>query len=322
MKVSVIIPVYNAEKYIERCVASLLGQTYDDIELIFVDDASTDASLSLLEAAIAGHEGKCIVVRNSTNQGCAETRRVGMKLATGDYMIHVDSDDYVSPHFISKLAGAAAAEDADVVVCDFNYDYRTHVEHRRMVSCDSPVACLADILSGVMHGSLCNKLVRSSILRDNDIYPTPGITLGEDKFILVRALVHATRIARVDEPLYYYNKTNTMSVTSQRKADVIPSLIELTRQIDAYFDGRDLPPVISRGIAYHKSLVMGHMLLYGDIEGVDEHKSMFSSVTTSSILTHPVAPLHYKAIGIAYHAGMRFLALVIARLYRILYRIK
>jgi len=313
MKVSVIVPVYNAASFIERCVKSLLGQTYTDLEIIFIDDKSTDNSLEVLYRVLEENNAtsRVTVIESSENCGCAVTRLKGMKATTGEYMIHVDSDDYVAPQFIESLVSVAESNDSDVVVCEIAYDYGNKMVSRHIVPVDSTRKALANVLNGVMHGSLCNKLIRSSIIIEHDIYPTQGITLGEDKFILVRVLYYASRVDFVPEALYYYNKTNESSFTSQTKANAIPRFVELTRQINAFFDGKQTDVTIDKALKHHKALVLGHLLLYGCKADVENNADLFAGLTCADVTSHPVAPFYYKMVGVAHLCRLHFIVTVL-----------
>ena len=121
-KVSVIVPVYNVEKYIERCVRSLFEQTLDDIEYIFVDDCSPDNSISIVKSVSEDYPNRknnikyCI---HNKNRGLTSTRNTGLAVATGDFIAHCDSDDWVTKDAYQIMYEAAISEDADMTICDF-----------------------------------------------------------------------------------------------------------------------------------------------------------------------------------------------------------
>lgn len=321
MKVSVIIPIYNAEKYIERCVKTLFAQTYTNVEYIFVDDASTDGSLAVLRRMLdvaPAMKNKSIIIACETNGGCNVSRNRGMKAATGDYMIHVDSDDYVAVDYLEKLVNVVVKTNVDVAICGLHYDYGNRCVAREVIPVNSARECLNYVLSGQMHGSLCNKLIRSSIIKEHDIYPTDGITMGEDKQILARVLYYATSVATINEPLYYYNKTNLNSFTSQSKAVFVPSMIELTRQLKSFFIDKNIDQSTITAVDYHSALVLGHILLYGSKESLHEFESV-TRVGCRVIIKHPVLPLHYKVAGIAHRLKLNFIIKAI-RLAAVRYR--
>lgn len=101
-KISIIVPVYNAERAIERCAKSLMGQTLQDVEIIFVDDCSTDGSFAII-TQLTKDDNRCVMLHNKVNMGCPSSRKVGLKAATGDYIIACDADDWVEPDFCETL---------------------------------------------------------------------------------------------------------------------------------------------------------------------------------------------------------------------------
>ena len=133
MLVSIIIPVYNSEKFMERCVRSLFEQKYQDIEFIFVDDGSTDSSMGILNQLLDEYPSvkeRVVILTHSENKGCAMARLEGMKRATGEYLIQVDSDDYVTPDYVEKLVTSAKKYGSDVVVCDYFYFHDNHIDRK------------------------------------------------------------------------------------------------------------------------------------------------------------------------------------------------
>ncbi len=304
MLVSIIVPIFNASDYIEDCVRSLMAQTYKDIEYIFVDDASTDDSLAKLKTLLDGGDlGKrehVVLLHNDVNRGIAFTRKQGMTAATGEYMIQVDSDDIVEPEFIEKLAASAIENDSDVVICDIKYDYGKWSRVKKSVVSSSIEECIYQVLTGIVHGSLCNKLLRSSIIREKGIYPVVGQDLGEDKLVILEYLEHTRKISYVNESLYIYNKTNAMSISSRSRARQSHAFVDLIGHIEALYNGKcKLTPLIAKGVLGYKSLVLGQLLLYNN-ELLKEHKELFKDVTVKVIVNQPSAPVHYKLAVVSY----------------------
>lgn len=121
-KVSIIIPVYGVEKYIERCARSLFEQTLDDIEYLFIDDCTPDKSVEILKRVLEEYphrKSQVVIHRMEQNSGQAKVREWGMRNARGEYVIHCDSDDWLDVHMYEEMYNKAIEEDADVVVCDY-----------------------------------------------------------------------------------------------------------------------------------------------------------------------------------------------------------
>ncbi len=214
-KVSVIIPVYGVEKYIERCARSLFEQTLDDIEYIFVDDCSPDKSIAILENIIKEYlprlkkEHKNVrIERLSKNCGLPNVRRYGINLATGDYIAHCDSDDWVDVHMYEEMYNKAIEEDADVVVCDFCSTDCENEQYSKGLISKERENVIVDVLLWRIAGCLWNKLVRRKEYTDHDlIYPTHN--MGEDAALIVQILWNAKRISYLPEPFYYYYMNQT-----------------------------------------------------------------------------------------------------------------
>ena len=118
-KVTVIIPAYNAELFIEKCANSILNQTLKDIEVIFIDDGSTDNTGKILERLIAGHDNACVI--HQENKGLYRTREIGLALATGDYIGWIDADDFAELNMFETLYSAAMEQNSELVICDYNW---------------------------------------------------------------------------------------------------------------------------------------------------------------------------------------------------------
>lgn len=226
-KVSVVIPVYGVEKYIERCARSLFEQTLDDIEYIFVDDCTPDRSMEILGQIIEEYRlrfaEKNYLVRTEkmlTNSGQASVRRHGIKLCTGDYIIHCDSDDWVDTDMYRAMYEKAIHEGADVVVCDYvvsdgNQDLR-YVK-----------ACHTDDVDVFIHNnlfqrdpwSLCNKLFkRTACYKDDFVYPIGA--MGEDMLFTIQLLLNCNRLAYINKGYYFYF-TNINSISKKQTIEAV-----------------------------------------------------------------------------------------------------
>lgn len=128
--VSVIVPVYNVETYLKRCITSLLAQSYANTEIILVDDGSTDASGKICDHYAASHPS--LICLHQTNQGQSCARNAGMRIAHGDYYMFVDSDDYIEPDMIAAMVAESESRDADIVVCGYWMEYPFLSVRRRM----------------------------------------------------------------------------------------------------------------------------------------------------------------------------------------------
>jgi glycosyltransferase involved in cell wall biosynthesis len=117
-EISVIVPVYNVEKYIHRCIDSILAQTFTDFECILVDDYSSDNSLSICEE-YAKKDTRIRIIRNEQNRGLPQVRKIGFAIASGGYILYIDSDDWIENNMLEKMYGKAVSADYDIVWCNY-----------------------------------------------------------------------------------------------------------------------------------------------------------------------------------------------------------
>ena len=218
-KVSVIIPVYNAEQYMERCANCLFGQTLPDIEYIFIDDCSPDKSIEVMYSVLEQYphrKQQVKVIRNAQNLKQAGSRMAGMRAATGDYMIHCDPDDWVELDMYKSMLDLAQQTGSDVTMCDIFLERESWTRVLKMRHVTNPHEYINMVKTAQMNWALWNKLVKTSVIRDHDIYPFEGVNYMEDVGICVRVLYYANQIAYVDKPFYHYNLTNSGSICHDR----------------------------------------------------------------------------------------------------------
>ena len=211
-KVSIIIPIYNVEKYIEQCMRSLFEQSLDDIEYIFVNDCSQDKSMSILLNVIKEYPhriNKIKIINHEQNQGQASARTSGMKAMTGEYMIHCDPDDWVDVDMLETMYNSATKNNADIICCNWIKEFYDKSINQGFEYGENPQDCLKKCL---YNPSLCNKLIKTSIIKNNKIYPYNGINCGEDLNVITRVFYYANSLISLDNYFYHY-RMNLLSIT-------------------------------------------------------------------------------------------------------------
>lgn len=223
-KVSVIIPFYKVEPFVERCTRSLLEQTLADMEFIFVDDASPDGSRAIIERVAVEYNRDVRILTHSHNQGLPSARNTGLAKAHGEFIYHCDSDDYLEPTMMEELYYAASTQNADFAYCDFFLDFNTSRRVMTNPSYSDPEQMIKEgFLAGMMKYNVWNKLVARKLYCDSAIQFPAGHGMGEDMTIILLA-THATRTVHVAKPLYHYVKLNANAFSntfSQRHLDDI-----------------------------------------------------------------------------------------------------
>lgn len=230
--ISILVPIYGVEKYIERCAQSLFEQTYSNLEFVFVEDASPDRSVEILQQVILQYpkwEGRITIIYHNKNRGLAAARNTLVDNCRGDFLLHVDSDDWIEPNTVELFVKKQQETNADVVTGSFiSHFTKEGVEKtRRWVAPDKD---RLETLKGMLKfGSVVatwNRLIRSSLYRDNNIRWVEGIDAGEDKIITPRLFYCSRKVVACDSITYHYNCSNTNSIVN-----MLPNSLNIQLQL-------------------------------------------------------------------------------------------
>lgn len=223
MKVSIIVPVYNVEKYIAKCLDSLVNQTLDDIEVIVVNDGSPDNSQKIIDEYVENYP-KIVKSFVKKNGGQGSARNLGIKKSSGDYLAFVDSDDYVDLNMYKLLYEKAIDSDSDIVMCgryDENEETHELISFDVVMKDDNPkINAYYDQMSP------CTKLFKRSLIVDNDILFPDGIWY-EDVVFCLKAISMTDKIGYLNKRLYYYLTRNGSIMNndnSKKNLDVLKAL--------------------------------------------------------------------------------------------------
>lgn len=212
--VSILIPIYGVEKYIKRCAESLLGQTYQNIEYIFVNDCTKDKSIKILKEVIdcyPNREGQIKIINHEQNRGLAAARNTAVENAHGDFILHVDSDDYVATNIVEKLVKKQVETNADIVCTDLYRCVDQNKEEIKYPYDENNESFIRNIFYGKQESWIWGKLIRKRLYVDNAIKVEEGCNMAEDFQVLPRLAYFSNRIAYVKEPLYFYECSNASS---------------------------------------------------------------------------------------------------------------
>lgn len=199
MKVSIIIPVYNSEQYLTECLNSVVSQTYDSINLILIDDGSSDASGKICDG-FASSDPRIRVI-HTENQGVSEARNTGIAESSGDYVCFVDSDDYVAPDYIEYLLNLLEDNDTDISVCQ-REDSRRKVKENKTLT-DNKSCMNAFVKTGEIDSVVWGKLYKRHLF-DGVFFPAGK--RYEDEFTIYKLIAKANKITIGSEPKYHYRK--------------------------------------------------------------------------------------------------------------------
>jgi len=217
--VSIIVPIYNVKNHIEKCVRSLFEQTYQNIEYIFVDDCSPDNSISILKKTLEEYphrKEQTQIIRHKTNKGLPSARNSGLKYATGKYVFHCDSDDYLEKNAINLLLNEVEKNNADIVWCDWYLSFKKNERYISQKPNKDEILSGKDaiklILSGKIRHNVWNKLVKRELYFENNISFPDGYGMGED-ITMIKLFSFTDKVCYLPKALYHYNQTNENAFT-------------------------------------------------------------------------------------------------------------
>lgn len=222
-KISIIVPVYNAEQFISQCLDSIVNQTYTNLEVIIINDGSTDATGVLCDA-YAKKDSRLHVI-HKMNEGVSKARNIGFKVSSGDYIQLADADDVLYPTLCEKLVEGMEANNADIVICGFRttfYENGKCVRAFDLAPEDRVYSIENDLLSefcmyresGLMNVSW-NKLYKRSIIHEKAVTFPEEIHISDDQFFALQYWAHVTTVCALSDVLYEYRQINKASITAK-----------------------------------------------------------------------------------------------------------
>lgn len=236
-KVSVIVPIYNVEKYLEKCINSLLSQTLEDIQIILVNDGSKDNSGNIAKEYEKNNKNRVIYVEKE-NGGLSDARNYGLKYATGDFVAFLDSDDYIEKNAYEEMYNKAIEENADYVECDFIWEFPNKIR----VDKQYPYKNKKEMLSFVRVVAW-NKLIKRQLITDNNLEFPKGLRY-EDVEFTYKLIPFVNKFAYVDKPFIHYvqREGSIANVQNERTAEiftVLDNVIEFYKKNNIYEEYRD-----------------------------------------------------------------------------------
>lgn len=236
-KVSVIVPIYNVEKYLEKCINSLLSQTLEDIQIILVNDGSKDNSGNIAKEYEKNNKDRVIYVEKE-NGGLSDARNYGLKYATGDFIAFLDSDDYIEKNAYEEMYNKVIEENADYVECDFIWEFPNKIR----VDKQYPYKNKKEMLSFVRVVAW-NKLIKRQLITDNNLEFPKGLRY-EDVEFTYKLIPFINKFAYVDKPFIHYvqRKGSIANVQNERTAEiftVLDNVIEFYKKNNIYEKYRD-----------------------------------------------------------------------------------
>lgn len=320
-KVSVIVPIYNSAKYIEKCCHSLFGQTLDSLQCIFVDDGSDDNSFDVIRKTLSQYPHRihqASFIHSEKNRGVGAARYAGLEKAMGEYIIHCDSDDWVELDAYQCLYEKAKSEGADIVTCAYSIDSEDG-KTKKVIPVFPHESKDLTFELGPQTGSLVLKLIRRDFIIKNNLQVSDNLLWGEDFCLSLKTLLLSEKTVCIDRPLYHYVQ-HSDSLTHTLNMEKCLSLIQCGRLIECFLKDRGLVCHYPFQLNWLKFQLKQYLLIFPYTRDIKKWKSVYPECH-QDILQYPTtAYLKVSAWLLVHH--MDSLAIFVLKLRDILSSIK
>lgn len=329
-KVSVIVPIFKVENFIYRCAQNLLEQSLDEVEYIFVDDCSPDKSIIILEDLLSQYPNKeksIKLIRHNENKGLPTARNTGLLHATGEFVFHCDSDDWLERNALEELYHKAIQVDAEIVWCDW---YLSFEKNERYMSQSygqlghsmSGLEVVKLMLGGRLKYNVWNKMVKRNLYSENDIWFPDGYGMGED-MTMIKLFAVASRVSYLNLALYHYVQLNNEAFT---KKTTKAHLEQIKYNVDHVVDflQQRIGHSINESIQFFKLNVKLPFLITSEVESYDRWNNWYPEsnpyIDLNPLFNFRTKLIQKAAIYRQYWFLRLYYRVVVRLIYGVLYR--
>ena len=327
MTISVIIPVYNASATLSHCLKSLSLQTYRHLELLFVDDCSTDDSLQILTSFAEQHSDKGLlikVIHHDYNRGVASARNTALEQATGDYVYYVDADDFIEPNTLELLGNEVKKNDLDILGHEWYLTFSSNERYMKQPPYNTPEEALRNMMCGVMRWNLWLFLVRRSLYVENHIRFMDQMNMGEDMMVMMKLFACAKKVSILHFPFYHYEQSNINSLTKNYSQEHINQVTNNVYEVEQYIRTTTYASLISQYIPYLKLNIKLPLLMSDDQSQYRQWLKWFPEsneyVMQNKLLSIRVKAIQWLAKKECYTLLRLYYKLVFKLVYGIIYK--
>ena len=283
IKVSILIPFYNVEKYVGRCVESLFTQTYQNIEYVFVNDCTPDKSAEVIQNYIEKYQvsERCKMITHQTNQGISASRNDCLDNMSGDYFLFVDSDDYIDNDMVELLVKAAISEDADISGCGYIEEYSDHSVHFPQKYTNDHLEMMRAITMLTIKGVMWKLLIRSRIVTEHkdEVRFIPDRNMVDDYLFCCQVFYYAQRFAGVDRCMYHWIQYNPNNYT-HTTIFAVESQAAAIRKVEAFYREKGIYELVKEELNQRKFISKLPLLLDKNCMDVPLWRTLFPESNT------------------------------------------
>lgn len=270
-KISIIIPVFNVEKYIERCLKSIINQSFKDIEILIVNDCTPDASMTIVKK-YAQKDKRIKILENEINLGLSWSRQVGFNAANGEFIMFCDSDDWLPNNSIEILYNAINKTNYDIIIGDYDI-YKNEQEiittfHNKLNYGNNILSVFKSLLKLEISHSMCGKIFKSSLFKNKDFNIQKNFINSEDAYLFYQLVQQSSLIGNVEKSVYCYfcntesssrkrlndRSLETMAIANIKIKEIISQYPELHKLLDSYLTYSIFQWMLSGSKSYSRTI--------------------------------------------------------------------
>ncbi|ENX61610.1 MULTISPECIES: glycosyltransferase family 2 protein [Acinetobacter] len=262
-QVSLIIPVYKTENFIEKCLLSVCNQTLDQFQIIIIDDCSPDESLRIAKQILQQYpdrEKDTKIVSFDKNQGISYVRKYALNIAEGKYVASLDSDDFLELDALESMLSFANINSLDIVFSDYYINTKNSIKQVKQKPIGDKLNVISQLLDNELHGSLCNKLFNIDILKK--VLILENVNISEDLLICIQAVYFSNNIAYIPKAYLHYVKYNSNSYTTNFSERKLSEMIMGVNFLDDFFSNKNINENIKEAFFYRKCIIKSDVLTY------------------------------------------------------------
>lgn len=296
--VSIIVPVYNAEKTLYICLDSLRDQTYKNLQIIFVNDSSTDNSLNVLNQFKEDSGYQVDIISHERNRGVAAARNTGLNAVRGEFIYFVDADDAIDKNTIEESLDLAIKSTLDIVGFSWYLTFEKNERKMHQPSFSSPFGAIENMMQGTMRWNLWLFLFKTSLFKENDIKFIEGKNMGEDLMVAIKLFSKAERVGYLDRHFYHYGQSNTSSLTKTYSDSHIEQVTANVMEVEKYLKSSVFSNKIGNLINYLKLNIKLPLL-------ISEKKSQYNKwlnwfpESNSYVMENKALPIRTRLLQLA-----------------------
>jgi Glycosyltransferases, probably involved in cell wall biogenesis len=327
--ISVIVPIFKVERFIERNARQLFMQDMEGVEYIFVDDCSPDNSVAILEKVIAEFPDRAAatsILRHETNKGLPSARNSGLMVAKGEFIFHCDSDDWIEKDALSQLYNTAVSTDSDVVWCDWYLSFKNNERYMSQAPPEygqvTGFQLVKLMLGGRIRFNVWNKLVKRTLYERVDHWFPDGYGMGED-MTMIRLISHANKVTYLPSALYHYVQLNPEAYTQNMTPRHLDQLLHNVTQTIQFLKSR-YGTALDEDIQFFKLNVKLPLLISNDIQSYQRWSDWYPDanayIKQNPLFNKRIKFIQYAAVNRQYWILKLYYHLVIRFIYGVIFK--